>query len=266
MTVDKPRLRYRLLRAWALHSRKAQYILRRIENAVEVGTGAILNRALLDSEKEALSIDLYDASFRPQNDHDGLYAWEARWFERRLPSAPASILIGAAGSGREASALRKLGYRVHAFEPSLSAFRLCRLTLGSDRVDRASYQDLVATALHGKTTPLRLTGEARFDAVLLGWGSFGHVIQRAARLELLRACDQITPDGPILLSIFEPNATAAKNGVCYMPWGGFLARPTVQELQEHANALNRKLVVSLHTPSWYATLVPNGLAPGEGRP
>ena len=208
------------------------------------------------AEKEALSIDLYDASSEPRNDHAGLYEWEQTWFERRLPPPPASILIGAAGSGREASALRKSGHRVHAFEPSASAFQLCETTLGAELVDQASYQDLIATALHGESTPLRLTRESRFDAVLLGWGSFGHVLERANRLELLRACDHVVPHGPILLSIFEPNASAATDGVYYTPWGGFLVRPTAEELDQHAHALNRKLIVSLDSPSSYATLLP----------
>jgi len=261
MTRDKPSVRYRLLRGWALQSRKAHYALRRVENTIERWTGAILNGALPDTEKEALSVDLYDASFHPDNDHDGLYAWEQQWFERRLPSPPASILIGAAGAGREASALRTLGYRVHAFEPAASAFRLCQIKLGPELVDQASYQDLIATALHGTPTRLRLRSQARFDAVLLGWGSFGHVLQRADRLDLLRACDHIAPHGPILLSLFEPNATAAANGIYYLPWGGFLVRPTVDELDQHAKALNRQIIVSLQSPSAYATLIPN--APGS---
>ena len=257
MTGDEPSVRYRLLRGWALQSRKIQHAFRRIERAVEVSTGAILSWALRDVEKEALSIELYDASFQPENDHEGLYEWERKWFERRLPSAPASILVGAAGSGREASELRRLGYRVHAFEPAQSAFRLCRSVLGSDLVDQASYQDLIATALRRKNTPLRLTHESRFDAVLLGWGTFGHVLQRADRLELLRACDRVAPHGPILLSLFEPNAAAGTNGMYYTTWGGFLVRPTVEELDQHAKALNRKLIVSLESPSSYATLVPS---------
>jgi hypothetical protein len=240
-----------------LQSRKAQYALRRVEDAVNIWTGAILNRLLRDTEKEALSIDLYDTSFRPENDHDGLYEWEQQWFERRLPAPPASILIGAAGSGREASALRKLGYHVHVFEPSASAFQLCRIKLGSEFVDQASYEDLVATVLRGKSTRLRLASEVTFDAVLLGWGSFGHVLQRTDRLELLRACDQIAPDGPILLSTFEPNVTTATDGTYYLPWGGFLVRPTPEELDQHAKALNRQLVVSLQSPSSYATLIPD---------
>jgi len=257
MTRNTPSVRYRLLRGWALQSRKLQSVSRRLEGVVGVCTGTILNELLRDTEKEALSIDLYDASFRPDNDHDGLYEWEQRWFERRLPAPPASILIGAAGAGREASALRQLGYHVHAFEPSAAAFRLCQIEVGSGLVDQASYQDLIATVLHGKSTRLRLASEATFDAVLLGWGSFGHVLQRADRLELLRACDHIAPHGPILLSIFEPKATAATDGTYYLPWGGFLVRPTPEELDQHAKALNRQPVVSLQSPSSYATLIPD---------
>jgi len=235
MTRNTPSVRYRLLRGWALQSRKLQSVSRRLEGVVGVCTGTILNGLLRDTEKEALSIDLYDASFRPDNDHDGLYEWEQRWFERRLPAPPASILIGAAGAGREASALRQLGYHVHAFEPSAAAFRLCQIEVGSGLVDQASYQDLIA----------------------MGWGSFGHVLQRADRLELLRACDHIAPHGPILLSIFEPKATAATDGTYYLPWGGFLVRPTPEELDQHAKALNRQPVVSLQSPSSYATLIPD---------
>ncbi|HET6418487.1 MAG TPA: hypothetical protein VFG22_19475, partial [Polyangiales bacterium] len=69
MTRSNPSLRYRLLRGWALQSRKVQYFTRRIEDAVTVWTGGILDGLLRDAEKEALSIDLYDASFRPDNDH-----------------------------------------------------------------------------------------------------------------------------------------------------------------------------------------------------
>ena len=249
MTRSNPSVRYRLLRGWALQSRKVQHLTRRVENAVTVWTGSLLNGLLRDAEKEALSVDLYDASFRPDNDHDGLYEWEQRWFERRLPAPPASILIGAAGAGREASALRELGYQVHAFEPSASAFRRCQTKVGSELVDQASYGDLIATVLRGERTPLRLASETRFDAVLLGWGSFGHVLQRADRLELLRACDQIAPRGPILLSIFEPAAEASRKGTYYLPWGGFLVRPTPEELDQHAKALNRRLVASLQSPN-----------------
>lgn len=257
MTKDRPRFRYRLLRSYALQSRKLQWGLRRLEDTVARWTGAFLDRALDDAEKEALSIDLYDASFDPKNDHDGLYAWEVTWFERRLPFPPASILVGAAGAGREASALERLGYEVHAFEPSRRAFELCNDALGGQRAHQASFQDLVAFALHGKPTALDLPSGSTFSAVLLGWGSFGHVLERSERFELLRACDRVAPSGPILLSIFDPPGEAEPGVPVYTTWGGFLVRPTVEELEEHAEALNRQLVVSLQSPSQYATFLPN---------
>jgi SAM-dependent methyltransferase len=257
MTKDRHRLRYRLLRRYALRSRKVQWRLRRLERAVGRWTGALLDGALRDSEKQALSIDLYDASFDPRNDHVGLYAWEMQWFERRLPSPPASILVGAAGGGREAEALEGLGYEVHAFEPSRRAYERCKSVLGERRVHQASFEDLVKSTLHGKPSRLELPNDTRFDAVLLGWGSFGHVLDRGERFELLRACDRIAPEGPILLSIFDPPGEAEWGAPVYTPWGGFLVRPSVEELEEHAGELERRLIVSLQSASEYATLLPS---------
>jgi hypothetical protein len=34
-------------------------------------------------------------------------------------------------------------------------------------------------------------------------------------------------------------------------------RPTFEELEEHAKALDRQVIVSLQSPSSYATLIPN---------
>jgi len=90
--------------------------------------------------------------------------------------------------------------------------------------------------------------------VLLGWGSFGHVLESADRLELLRACDRVTPEGPILLSIFEPVGTSVGKRAFYVPWGGFLVQPGVEELEQHARALGRRLIASIPSPT-HATLV-----------
>jgi hypothetical protein len=109
--------------------------------------------------------------------------------------------------------------------------------------------------LRREDTSIRLAPDAAFDAVLLGWGSFGHVLERAERFELLRACDRIAPNGPILLSIFHPKAAAMAGGMAYTPWGGFLAQPNAEELEQLAEALDREVIVSLEGPSSYATFV-----------
>ena len=89
------------------------------------------------------------------------------------------------------------GYDVVALEPSERAAQHCerRLEPGST-VLRGSYRDLVATVLDGVPSRLELSSADRFDAVLLGWGSFGHVLREEERLRLLEACDVLCPDGP----------------------------------------------------------------------
>ena len=47
----------------------------------------------------------------------GLFPFEQRAIANHFPPPPATILIGAAGSGREALVLAERGYRIVAFEP-----------------------------------------------------------------------------------------------------------------------------------------------------
>ena len=49
---------------------------------------------------------------------DFLFPWEESVVERFFPRPPARVLVGAAGAGREAFALARLGYEVVAFEPA----------------------------------------------------------------------------------------------------------------------------------------------------
>ena len=183
------------------------------------------------------------------------------WLARRLPPAPGRLLVGAAGSGREAAALQGLGYDVVALEPSDRAARHCegRLEPGST-VLRASYRELVAAVLDGTPSRLSLTSNDRFDAVLLGWGSFGHVLRQEQRHRLLEACDVLCPEGPILLSVFLPPVQGRpprllETDVAFVTWGGFLAVPDAEELSRHANRLGRELVAALDNSSPYFTLL-----------
>src|SRR5438874_1613250 len=59
---------------------------------------------------------------------DFLFPWEKETIERFFPAPPARVLVGAAGSGREAFALSERGYEVVAFEPSagLTGFMAAR--------------------------------------------------------------------------------------------------------------------------------------------
>ena len=83
------------------------------------------------------------------------------------------------------------------------------------------------------------------------------MLRRADRAELLRACDRVAPEGPILLSIFEPSVKASnERGLLHCHGAASWRGPRSEELDQHAKDLNRRLVVSLQSPSSYATLIP----------
>src|SRR5512142_2340602 len=46
----------------------------------------------------------------------GLFGWEKEAIARFFPAAPARVLVGGAGGGREVFALAEMGYEVVAFE------------------------------------------------------------------------------------------------------------------------------------------------------
>ena len=248
--------------------RALQSALRGMDRAIESSMAVALRLLLSDDDKEALGIALYNESFNPENDRDGLYPWEEEWFARRLPAPPARLLIGAAGCGREATVLERRGYTIVALEPSKRAAVHCRATLGpSSVVCQASYQDLTSVVLDDVSLGIPLGRQDRFDAVLLGWGSFGHVLREEERLRLLRACDAICPDGPILLSVFVPPVapvpgSSSGSPLAFFGWGGFLAEPSAEEIAAQCSALQRRLIAALDKSSPYFTLVPSVKANG----
>lgn len=127
----------------------------------------------------------------------GLYDWEETWFADRLPRAPARVLVGGAGGGREAAALVERGYVVDAFDPSAPLVDVARERVGPDgRVAVAGYEDLAADRM-----PAGLL-RPPYDAALLGWGSLMHVLAAPVREALFRRLDALCPRGPILASFY----------------------------------------------------------------
>ena len=255
-------LKVSLARLVVAGTRRAQSALTDTNRVLEAWVGTALRSVLDVDAREDLSIALYDDAFSPDRDFAGLYPWEQAWLSRRLPPAPARVLIGAAGGGREAVALQGLGYDVVALEPSGRAAQHCERQLEpGSTVLRGSYRDLVAIVLDGVPSRLSLSSNDRFDAVLLGWGSFGHVLREEERLRLLEACDVLCPDGPILLSVFLPPAhggppRSVETDVAFVTWGGFLSVPDAEEVSRHASSLGREPIAALDNSSPYFTLLP----------
>jgi hypothetical protein len=141
----------------------------------------------------------------------GLFPWEKRALE--APAFPRSgrVLLGAAGAGRELVALLERGYEVIAFDPCPPFVARAKEMAHNKQatVLLASYADLVAAAA-GRGGPLeQVTSGPPFDVVILGWGSFSHVLPSTERLALLRAARRIAPRAPLLMSfMLRPDSSA----------------------------------------------------------
>lgn len=153
-----------------------------------------------------------DAGFRR-----GLFSWEIEAIERFFPPAPARVLLGGAGGGREAFPLLERGYHVVAFDPSVPLVQsMIRNTPAEyhDALDARAggYHDLPVLRAMDRLPALDLQKQPPFDAAICGWCSLGHIPTDAGRLDALRRCAALT-HGPILISFFyqapfTPDATA----------------------------------------------------------
>jgi hypothetical protein len=149
-----------------------------------------------------LSIWLYDRVPRRYVAKD-LWTWERDWFRSRLPPSPARILIGAAGSGREALPLIARGYQIDAFDPAAEMSALAASSLRPPhRALTGTFEELSAAVLDLADNPLSALAGATYDAVILGWGALSHVIDPAERERLITAAATLAPDGPVLASFF----------------------------------------------------------------
>ncbi len=187
------------LLAPALAYLRASAALRRWLDQGERLAGAFLSSALSSDEKSELGIRLYDAS--PRHRGGELFPGEQAWLARRLPPAPARLLVGGCGAGRELLALVAGGYAVDAFEPAPSLCRDAQARVGERaRVVCCRYEELSAALLDGEAGPAQSFAGERYDAVLLGWGSLTHVLDGDERTRTVRTLDRLCPRGPILAS------------------------------------------------------------------
>lgn len=147
--------------------------------------------ALTDHELSDLTSDRF-ARGKPTADR--LHPWEGPWLERDLPPAPARVLVGGAGRGREVRWLEARGYEVVAFDPAHEP---------RDGVLRLGYEDLSSDDPGPRAAAVAaIRAAAPFDAVLLGWTSFTHLPGEARRLATLKALRELG-DGPLLLSYWH---------------------------------------------------------------
>ena len=153
-------------------------------------------------------------SYRPDSKsfRRGLFDWEAEVVKRYFPSAPARILVGGAGGGREAFALLEKGFDVVAFDPAEPLVRGMAAAPeaqgGKLRACCGSYESLpMLRTADGRSNRIDLRREPPFDAAIVGWSSFSNLRSDRERVETLRQFGSVT-SGPILVSYFGDPATA----------------------------------------------------------
>jgi hypothetical protein len=199
---------YPSLKQLALGYASAEAWLRQLQDALNGAARGLLGTALRTDEQEALGIAIYDRNFRPTA-RDALFAAERAWLLERLPHAPAQLLVGGAGSGREAQPLCELGHHVDAFEPAARPMAACAARVGErGEVLRGRYEDLSRAVLDGGGGPLAPFASRRYDAVLLGWTSLSCVLEPDERRRLIAACDRLAPEGPLLVTMWMTTQAA----------------------------------------------------------
>jgi 2-polyprenyl-3-methyl-5-hydroxy-6-metoxy-1,4-benzoquinol methylase len=119
----------------------------------------------------------------------GLYRWE-RDFVEHLPSR-GEILVGCAGAGREAFALRRGGFAVTAFD--------CSEALVAS--GRAYATENALQVRYEHSAPDEAPRLGSFDGAIIGWGGYGHIVGSSARTGFLKSIrEQLKAGAPILLS------------------------------------------------------------------
>jgi hypothetical protein len=124
----------------------------------------------------------------------GLMPWEEAALDRYFVGCR-SLLVGAAGGGREVLALARRGYRVTAFDCSMALLDRCRQLIAAEGLE-------VSTA---PCAPGRVPdGVGTHDGAIVGWGGYMHIPGLTARVEFLGEIrSQLVPAGPLLLSFFS---------------------------------------------------------------
>ncbi len=124
----------------------------------------------------------------------GLFPWEQNCVEKYFSNAK-TILLLAAGGGREMLALSRLGFAVDGFEcnPGLRDF-----------ANQLLAQQAVSAIIAPMAPDSCPVTDRMYAGVIAGWGMYMHIQGRSHRIAFLKALRKIMlPDAPLLLSFFS---------------------------------------------------------------
>lgn len=177
------------------------------------------------------------------------FPWERRAVDKYFPAAPARVLVGGSGGGREVLQLAARGYEVIAFDPVrtlIEAMPPPGSGPGHITACVGSYEALpVAESREG--APLSLDELRPFGAAICGWASVAHVRTDAGRLAALRAMAALV-DGPMLVSVYAPtwqpsSTRGIRGGMSRWLYGdGAMFMPGIGQVQTFDEVALRDLI------------------------
>jgi hypothetical protein len=123
----------------------------------------------------------------------GFFAWERPVLDKYFIGCT-SVLIGAAGGGREMIEVARRGIRAIGFECNSDLFAACKTMLEA--------QGMKANVVQAKPNEVP-DSLGVFDGAIIGWAAYTHMVGRARRVNFLKQIHKhIKPGGPLMLSFF----------------------------------------------------------------
>ena len=124
----------------------------------------------------------------------GLWPCEEDVITRIFPDCQ-SLLVAAAGGGREAIALAKKGFEVTAFDSSEALTSACRANIAK--------AELKATILDSEPDQIP-SGLGVYDGLVVGRGAYHHIPGRRRRIRFLQKCrEHLRHNAPVFLDDFH---------------------------------------------------------------
>ncbi|MEW8521623.1 MAG: hypothetical protein AB2552_01080 [Candidatus Thiodiazotropha endolucinida] len=126
---------------------------------------------------------------------DGLFGWEKQVVNKFFCDKK-TILVGAAGGGREIIGLSDMEFQVDGFE--------CNETLYTSAKKLLAELDIKCTLELSEPNMCPSMNNKQYDAIIVGWGGFMLIHTADARIEFLRSLKaRLLKGAPILISFYH---------------------------------------------------------------
>jgi len=144
----------------------------------------------------ALTADFYEKSqYYASTEHtlSGFFDWERSALDRYFQPG-SSVLVAAAGAGREILALLRAGFHAEGFECNLSLLRATRTIL--EQLSEPNCLIHCAPDRVPAVPPI-------YQGIIVGWSSYSHVPTKERRIGFLQSLHRrVLPRSPVLVSFF----------------------------------------------------------------